>query len=266
MYTLISVCEELIVDTSEDIFRSLRPYLFKDLVRLGGFQDGGYVVPEAYLHGISVFINFGVGENFDFEFHLNSKYQPKRIYSFDHLISLRYFLFFALKGLVKLFLMKMQFSQCFDRFSILVKYFYFYLLKSRVKLFKIKINQFNVEDILQGCPLNSGLKVDIEGDEYQLLNTIIDFRSKFNFIIIEFHSVELNKTSIIEFNKKIGDRFVVAHLSLNNRISDIDVVPQTMEVTYVRADSQTLDHVGELPNFKVDWHFPNRPIYILKYS
>lgn len=188
-----------------------------------------------------------------------------KIYSYDDLISFKYFCFFAIRGLVKFFILKISLSSCFNRFFTLVRYFYFYLLRTHVKLFKVKIDQFNVDSVLQSLPWNSALKVDIEGDEYKILKAIIDHRSKYNFLIIEFHAVELNETNIIEFNKKIGDSFVVAHLSLNNRMSDIDSFPQTMEVTYVRAESKCLDYVRELPNSKVDWHFPNRPVYVLKY-
>lgn len=260
------VNKDLPCDTSKAILQSLRPYLFKDIVRLGGYQDGGYVVPEGYLHGLSVFVNFGVGENFDFEYFLLKKYYPAKIDSYDDLISFKYFCFFAIRGLVKFFLLKISLSSCFNRFFTLVRYCYFYPLRTNVKLFKVKIDQFNVDSVLQSLPWNSALKVDIEGDEYKILKAIIDHRSKYNFLIIEFHAVELNETSIIEFNKKISDSFVVAHLSLNNRMSDIDNFPQTMEVTYVRAESKPLDYVRELPNSKVDWHFPNRPVYVLKYS
>jgi len=265
MYDFVIVNEYLIVDTDNDVLQSLRPYLFKDLIRLGGYQDGGYVVPEAYLHGVSVFINFGVGENFDFEFFLHRKFSPDKVYSYDNLISFKYFCFFAIKGIVKFSLMKMSLSSCFNRFCTLLKYSLFYVLRTNVKLFKTKINQFNVDFILQSLPCNSALKVDIEGDEYKLLNAIVDNQSKFNFIIIEFHAVQLNETSIIDFSQKLGDSFVVAHLSLNNRMSNVDDFPQTMEVTYVKAASESLDYVRKLPNLKVDWHFPKRPVYVLEY-
>jgi len=135
-----------------------------------------------------------------------------------------------------------------------------------MKFFKVKIEEFNAKKILSALPQNSALKVDIEGGEYAILNMICANKSKLNFIIVEFHSINLNIDTIINFVKNLGSEFFISHLSLNNRTSNINLLPQTIEVTFCKASAKHDNFVYKLPNDKVDWHYPNRPIYVLNYN
>ena len=51
------------------------------------------------------------------------------------------------------------------------------------------------------------LKIDIEGDEYKILNTINKEQKKINLLIIEFHNIskKYNKIKKFLFNSKFRD-------------------------------------------------------------
>jgi hypothetical protein len=254
------------VDTNLEIWRILRPRKYEDLTRVGGFKDGGYLVPLEHLRNITTFVNFGVGEDFDFEIELQKKYKVSKILSFDSLVSTKYFIIHFLKGLIKFIIFKCGICVVFKRLILLLKFMYFYSLLPNMKFFKVKIEKFNSEKILSNLPQNSAMKVDIEGGEYSILNIICANKSKLNFIIIEFHSINYNINNIINFTKNLGSEFFIAHLSINNLTSDINLLPQTIEVTFCRASAKHDDFVDKIPNDKLDWNFPNKPIYQLHYN
>jgi hypothetical protein len=260
------ITKNIKINSSDEIYKVLRPYKFERLVRVGGFKDGGYVVPEAYLKNLTTFVNFGVGEDFDFEIELLNRYDVSHILSFDNLVSLRYFIIHALKGLAKFTLREANFYLAYFRLTLFFKYVKFYLLKPQVEFFKIEIDKDRTKKIFSTLPMNSGLKVDIEGSEYKILDVIALYKSKFNFIIIELHSVQLHKDKIIEFLNEMNNEFQVAHTSFNNRISDIQLTPQTVEITLCKTGNRLNSYIDRLPNTELDWHFPNRPIYELDFN
>lgn len=256
----------ILLDSSKEIYKVLRPFQFASLIRVGGFKDGGYILPEAYLNNLITYINFGVGEDFDFEVEIKNRCPGLRVKSFDSLVSLRYFLLHALKGTIKLVLQRANFSVAQHRWILLIKYINFYLLKPYIKFYKIEIDKARARDIFLPLSFNCGLKVDIEGNEYKILECISQNKSKFNFIIIEFHSVELHNYEIIEFVNDMSSDFQVAHTSFNNRISDTSCTPQTIEVTFCKKNDGNFGYIDRLPNAELDWHFPNRPIYEIEFN
>jgi hypothetical protein len=254
------------VDTTLEIWRLLRPRKCEDLTRVGGFKDGGYVVPLEYLRNLKTFVNFGVGEDFEFEIELRRRYGVFKVLSFDSLVSMKYFIIHFLKSLIKFLLFRCRIGIVFQRLILLAKFICFFSLSSNVKFFKIKIDESNVETILSDLPQSSAIKVDIEGGEYAILNTICANKSKFNFIVIEFHSIQLNEYNIIDFIKNLGIEFFIAHLSVNNRTADVNFLPQTIEVTFCSSNDKYNDFVDKIPNDELDWNFPNQPIYQLNYN
>ena len=135
-----------------------------------------------------------------------------------------------------------------------------------VKFVKVKIDKFNADSILSNLPQNSALKVDIEGGEYPILDIICANKSNLNFIIIEFHSIQLYETTLINFVKNLGSDFSVAHLSINNWSSEVNLLPQTIEVTFCRDIAKKNDFIDQLPNNELDWNFPNNAIYSIVYG
>jgi len=114
------------VDNNLEIWRILRPRKYEDLTNVGGFKDGGYAVPLEHLRNVTTFVNFGVGEDFDFEIELLRKYNSSKIISFDSLVSTKYFITHFLKGVIKFFLFRCGIRVVFQRLILLLKFIYFF--------------------------------------------------------------------------------------------------------------------------------------------
>jgi hypothetical protein len=83
------------------LLQNLQPDLYNDLIRVGNNCDGGYILTKSSLINLEYFINFGVGEDFSFEVELFEICNLKYIHSYDHLVSLYYFIKLFLRGVFK---------------------------------------------------------------------------------------------------------------------------------------------------------------------
>ena len=93
--------------------------------------------------------------------------------------------------------------------------------KNEVSIKKILSNQKNII-----------LKVDIEGDEYNLLKKINSEYKKINLLIIEFHKVSKNINKIKKFI--LGRKFKIIHIHANNFGSiDKNSNPNVLEITLI---------------------------------
>ena len=72
------------------------------------------------------------------------------------------------------------------------------------------------------------MKIDIEGDEYRILEDIINNEKIIEGIAIEFHDVDLHLDKIIYFIKKIN--LTLIHIHPNNYSSyGKDGIPSSLE-------------------------------------
>ena len=77
---------------------------------------------------------------------------------------------------------------------------------------------------------NIFLKIDIEGDEYQVLNDIKKNSKNVIFLIIEFHAVHKNLKKIEKFLKKLELKLI--HIHANNfEGTNIDNIPKVLELS-----------------------------------
>ena len=77
---------------------------------------------------------------------------------------------------------------------------------------------------------NIFLKIDIEGDEYQILNHIKRNSKNLIFLIIEFHDVHKNLKKIEKFLKKFDLKII--HIHANNfEGTSRDNMPKVLELS-----------------------------------
>ena len=94
------------------------------------------------------------------------------------------------------------------------------------------------------------LKVDIEGDEYKILNQILDNSNKINTLIIEFHDIHKNIDKIESFIFK-SKNLKLIHIHANNFAgSNKDGDPNVIELTFININKNGLNLV------KTDKSFP----------
>ena len=201
-----------------DFIKMLKPYSTEhELIRLGGNNDGGYLVPND-LSNIKYNLSPGVGRFFSFELDLLKKNIPSYMCdaSVDSIPP-------ELDGCV--FIKKN--------------------IGSISKKDQISINNW-VESINLEKHQNLMLQMDIEGMEYE---TILSLSEKnlnyFRIIIIEFHNLREIKNkfffkTVVSTFEKLLETFIICHIHPNNScginyISDVPI-PNALEVSFIRKD------------------------------
>jgi hypothetical protein len=186
-----------------------------DLIRIGSKYDGGYLVPND-LKELNICYSLGVGNNSDFEDQLATK--NIRSYLADYTV-----IGPASKN-PKLHFTKKYIGTLNNGDTMRLETW-------------IELNKSD-DDML--------LKMDIEGDEYNIIkDTPQRILIKFRILVIEFHNFELlgieNFFDIMSgaFSKIMTD-FYIVHIHPNNcggtvYFKDL-LVPRVMEFTFLRKD------------------------------
>ena len=207
-----------------------------ELVRIGGVNDGGYLLPNDF-EGVDVCFSPGVANNASFELDLF-----KKTGILSHLAD------FSVEGPPEGYLPK----------SFLKKY----LGAKNDEIFITLDTWVSSMEIAQSSDLI--LQMDIEGGEYlTLLNSSIDTLRKFRILVLEVHDIyawsNRNFFGIVKgFFDKILQYFYVVHNHPNNNDGLLNIngieVPRTIELTLIRKDRTSL--LGYRQNFP---HLLDRP-------
>ncbi|MDA9629828.1 hypothetical protein N9S67_02385, partial [Candidatus Pelagibacter sp.] len=167
-------------------YNILKPVKNKNLTRIGNNTDGGYVVDKNVIKNLKSFISFGLGDGsnvencpWSFENHLIKKNKLIKIYVYDHTVSINDYIRIVLKYFRRLLLFRTNHKT----FKKKVKYFLRYIRlinRERNFIFKKKVsnlninNEINIKSIIKNNNIelkDIGLKCDIEGDEYKIINS-----------------------------------------------------------------------------------------------
>jgi hypothetical protein len=106
------------------------------------------------------------------------------------------------------------------------------------------------------------IKIDIEGDEYGLLEQIksalIDRQGQISSMVFELHDTDTRRAEFEQFVSEIGELMPVVHIHGNNcREYGADGLPTFVEVTFARSDLVGDSRVLEFPRSGLD--YPNDP-------
>jgi hypothetical protein len=212
-------------------FRFLWPEFSVPSIRIGPDEDGGYVVPSAVFASIKQLISFGVNVDWRFEHEVQRKLRIP-VQAYDCCSVLRLALRYWLGGLFKLTFNRIDYENFSQRTDRLKDYFIFFY--GNAKLFKLRIDKVTALPIFESCN-NTLLKCDIEGGEYEILDLIISYQSRFNIIAMEIHNIRKNGEVLKHFFEKLNGQFAVTHLHVNNFVDFDDAgVPDIVEVTFSR--------------------------------
>jgi hypothetical protein len=226
-------------DTIHKLLQKLKPVdTGVELIRMGGNNDGGYLVPND-MEGIDYCFSPGVDVIANFE---ND----------------------CLKKGIKSFLA----DYSVERPPINLEGSQF--IKKFVGAYNSDITITMEDWMKQSLPQNHNndliLQMDIEGAEYEtLLSTPVSVLKKFRIIVLEIHNFQ--KLDNREYFKlinatieKVTEHFVPVHLHINNCDTAVNVngidIPPIFEVTFLRKDrikkigqSVSLPHPLDQPNF-----------------
>ena len=197
--------------------RFLKPYQIRssNLIRVGPKTDGGYIIDRRILNKSKILITCGLNDDWEFERDYLKKNHKTQINAYDHTVNKRFWLSRFKKDIISLLLFKkLKINKILDVFKYLDYRLFF---RNNNKHFEKKIvfkkrggNETTIPEILANYN-EIFLKVDIEGDEYKILNDIKRNSSKIIFLVIEFHEVDKNIKKIKNFINKLDLKIIHIH-------------------------------------------------------
>jgi hypothetical protein len=243
----------------EDL-KFLRPLSVGNKMRTGPANEGGYVVYKPSLYNTNMLISYGVGWDIRFEVDYYNLTNNK-IHMFDPTMFDKDFINWShCKRLLYQFRIRqlcnyMSFSYGWKKkIAYLKKHDIWFHNEGIAAETKVKHDTFARHLIkLNITAERILLKIDIEGNEYAVLNDSDFHKSLCNveLLIIEFHDLK-NKLRSLEFIiQKLKEQFELVHIHGNNcgksftlyrDMSDL-VFPDVIEMTFVRKESLSKEDI-----------------------
>ena len=209
-----------------------------NLIRIGPKKDGGYVIDKRAIKKTKKIISCGLNDDWEFEREF-LKINPKcKIIAYDHTVHKEFWVKRFKKDLISLFLFKkLRLEKILDVFKY-IDYLKFFKdenkhLIKKVVNYERKKNEISIKNILKN-ESNLILKIDIEGDEYKVLEQVNKEFFKINLLIIEFHNIHKNLNKIKNFIKKT--EFKIIHIHGNNYAgTNKNNDPKVVEMTFINS-------------------------------
>lgn len=243
----------------------LLPLDCKDLKRLGNKNDSGYIVSKSAIKNSNTMISLGMANNWSFENEFLKINKKNCVYIYDHSVGFSYFFLNLYKSIKRFFYFKSSLKNIFNKFQDLQNYF-FLKRSHRIHHFQKKISDKNLKIEIRLNKILEDFKdkkitlsIDIEGDEYKVINDILNFSKNIHLIIIEFHYLNKKRKKFEKIIKKLKHKFNIIHIHGNNYTSFCeDGLPITLEITFRNKDLYPITKKTLIKKFPViNLDYPN---------
>ena len=203
----------------------LIPYEAPDLIRLGNKNDGGYLVKESILNKSNLLLSMGILYDWKFEKEIYKNYGFS-IVTYDGSVGSKYFRK-KIKTRIRNSFSNLNFAyikRTLFYIFLPIRFFYFFsnsLSKNKIVHYekfvtnsKSNIDESNfllkmgykpsfisIDEIIEKHISNEKniiLKIDIEENEYDLLDSILDIQNNLSMLIIEFHNLNTENLNKLE--------------------------------------------------------------------
>jgi hypothetical protein len=209
----------------------------QNLLRVGPKKDGGYIIDKRIIKKSKTIVTCGLNDDWKFEKHYLRINPKSKVIAYDHTVNKKFWMERFKKDFLALILLKkININKILDVFNYIDYKLFFKKnihISKKVVLLKKNKNEISIKEILDKKK-NIILKIDIEGDEYKILNTINKEQNKINLLIIEFHNILKNISKIKKFLS--NSKFKIIHIHANN-YGGIDKFnnPNVIEVTLLNS-------------------------------
>jgi len=197
-----------------------------NLCRVGGYRDGGYVLPFSSIVDSDILISGGIGSNARYETDVIDINPKIKIIPYDKSFSvIRMFL----RILYHVFKKNIDFRQSMiESLSAII-------VKNKFGIRKEFLTKKNdIERVLFENKITSNkilIKLDIEGSEYEILESIFSNESRITALNIEFHS--LNKQKNLQLLKSFVQKTKMKLIFISiNETSIVDGFPSIIELSF----------------------------------
>lgn len=251
--------------------RDLHPVSLPDMVRLGRWDDGGYVVPRSAITRAKTLYSFGVNDDISFEAAAIKINPALSIHCYDPSVDTKILSARALKLLAKGVIQgatgkPLSALRDFSYPRRVVEFAGFFR-QPNVHFVKKKVwyassdTSICLDEIFSRHARPDDLvfvKMDIEGSEYRVIRQIFPYLDGISGIAIEFHDVDIHLEKIAAIVEELKRKFYVAHVHGNNitgYVHDTNI-PMTLELTF--TSKALYDDVPPLsdetyPRAGLDW-------------
>jgi hypothetical protein len=182
-----------------------------DLVRLGNTHDGGYVLSRAALAPARHLVSMGLNDDWSFESDYLDATQGA-VVCFDHTVDAEFWAEKTLKNVLR---------RRWHKVADFRRYRAFFARpdaehRRTMVGYDLPGQSVSLRTILAEKDRGEiGLKIDIEGWEYRLLDQLVEEQERIAFLVIEFHDVDLMADRITRF-LAAADQLVVVWTHANN--------------------------------------------------
>lgn len=250
----------------------LKPAAPADLARFGSGGDGGYVLPRRVLDHVHGVLGMGLFDDWSFEAWVHER-TGANVAIFDHTVNWRFWLRRTMGHLVRGVFQGDAARR--RKLPIPIAYRRFFNSTNR-RHFQIGIgNEPGMVGLekamtLAGMKDNILLKIDIEGAEYQILDSIVANRDRFVACVIEFHLIDQHHDELEKFFAAMNDDFVLVHFHANN----FGVNAQHSYSSFIEVSLMARRHLqpdepmaefdlplADLDHPSVDWNPDVKPVF-----
>ena len=258
----------------EKKYNFLRPIKTNNLIRLGRKMDGDCIVDCNIINNADILITFGLGDGsqipdqWSFELDFIKRNKKLSIFAYDYTVSTSSYI----KKIWKYLRRFLTFRASLDAVKIRLKNYHEYIKFMKldnVKFYREKIiypikNKIDtdIKKVFSRIVNNSEviLKCDIEGNEYLIIDQILEYSNRINMFIFEFHWIDKKEDIFVESVKKLQSRFEIIHIHANNHFQTLkNGLPIILEITLINKKFSP-DKIEYVDNFPIkDLDFPNNP-------
>jgi len=254
-------------------FEYLKPFK-SDLIRVGPQGDCGYVIPRSVAENTNGMYSIGISTNWEFEVEMVARNPKIRIRAFDRTSGWTVFAFVAIRDLLrgdpseldgmslnlrlKSFLRYLKLSVRFLRFFSGKRLFE----RKWVRELSTQKSEISFMDSVQGLfGINEVmLKIDIEGGEYELSESLLKLingnSEKINSVVMEFHDTRSRRSEFEKLVRGISSVIPIVHIHGNNCVVVApDGLPEVIEITFAKDCESKYSDTLSFPLAGLD--FPN---------
>ena len=253
--------------------RKYAPTCVHDVIRLGSKFDGGYAICKTSIQNSDFLLSLGMSEDWRFEEDfLDLKYVPTHLY--DHTVTRYWLIKNAIKNFVKALLHQYPKENLLLSLRALVKYRGFvsqegvnHYIEKIVKI-KMRSNETSLTDAIERTRSSRlFLKIDIEGNEYRILDQILESTEKFSGIAIEFHDLDLFEKQFEEFMEKILVDFRINAININNfgLVPNLGF-PPVIEISLSKCEKCKNTNMEKIELISCIPNNPTGPNYLIRFE
>jgi hypothetical protein len=233
-------------------FEYLKPYK-SDLIRVGPQGDCGYVIPRSVAENTNVIYSIGISTNWEFEVEMATRNPKIKIHAFDRTSGWTVFAFVALRDLLRgdpseseRMTINARFKSALHYLNLSVKFRKFFSGRKKferkwVRESSTSKSEISFADSIQGLFDDDEvmLKIDIEGGEYELSESLIEClkknSKKINSVVLEFHDTRARRTEFEHLVHGISSVVPIVHIHGNNCVVVApDGLPEVVEITFAK--------------------------------